>query len=321
MARTKRVDRASPMAARARAVNNVALGGGATELTLSPAAPAESGARKGPRAPASAAPGSARGARQPLLSPARVAAASPMSPTQAVVAAVRGWQAAPPSGGQLIRPSLVRASFQRRLCGAWVSELMRAACCAQGSPRSDAPKKVAAPKVEHPCTTCGELMPSDGLERHPMLPVATCTRCVRYFLCDGQPDQWARYENGKEKYCSWCAHNDQCHEEGGGVIVECAREGCPKIFCKACIVRNFGDEHYQKAKADANWQCYGCEPGALRQLPSHEVVAGASSRAAAAPAKSASAGAGEVRSLLRLRFAQPNSRGSGAICGCRSART
>ena len=193
---------------------------------------------------------------------------------------------------------------------------MRAACCAQGSPRSDAPKKVAAPKVEHSCTTCGELMPSDGLERHPMLPVATCTRCVRYFLCDGQPDQWARYENGKEKYCSWCAHNDQCHEEGGGVIVECAREGCPKIFCKACIVRNFGDEHYQKAKADANWQCYGCEPGALRQLPSHEVVAGASSRAAAAPAQSASAGAAEVRSLLlRLRFAQPNSRAQGRYAG------
>lgn len=174
----------------------------------------------------------------------------PISPAMAVVAAVRAWQASPPTGGQLIRPPA-------------------------GSPRSDRPPAGAEQLLaaEHPCTVCGEVKQRLELQRHPTLPVVSCESCARYFLSDGRPDQWARYSNGKERYCSWCAHNNQCHEEGNGVVVECSREGCPKVFCTACITRNFGRKHFHQVTNSSTWQCYACKPEILKTLASYEVVA------------------------------------------------
>ena len=283
MARTKHCSRPAPTQA---LPNSVALGAGATELTLQPVPPprvAKAGAARSRRGESArgrglsvqvdSGDGSTAGAGPlPKKQPALVGLSSsggPLSPTMAVVAAVRAWQASPPTGGLLIRPP-------------------------EGSPRSDRVMVRADPLLaaEHSCTACGEVKPRLSLQRHPTLPVATCEGCVRYFLSDGQPDQWARYSNGKERYCSWCAHNDQCHEEGRGVIVECAKEGCPKIFCAACITRNFGDRHFQEAKKNKAWQCYSCDPERLQTLPSHELVA------AGEPAAGHSVSVGRARSPM-----------------------
>ena len=283
MARTKSCDRQSSPSTLPRSVH---LGAGAVQLTLEPVPPIgkAGGARRGRGREGSRGSGitvelvagakalaAAAGGATALHSPEPAAAArakgndarlqqsprssalvgtlsngGPLSPTVAVVAAVRGWQASPPTGGQLIRPP-------------------------EGSPRSDrAMHMVARPQsADYPCTTCGDLTARQTLQQHPTLPAASCEKCVRYFLSDGQPDQWARHENGKEMYCAWCAHA----EEGGGVAVECACGGCPKIFCKACIVRNFGESHYQVAKTNKAWQCYVCAPGEMQKLPSYELIA------------------------------------------------
>ena len=247
MARTKQCSRQrSPRAM----VNCVALGSGGKELTLQPVPP---------RAAKAAQPGGAgargRGvgvhvssSKGSLVMSSQGDAA--LSPTMAVVAAVRAWQASPPTGGTLIHPL-------------------------EGSPRSDRRKSNEDPLLaaEHPCTVCGEVMPRHALQRHPTLPVASCERCVRYFLSDGRPDYWGRDSNGKERYCSWCAHNSQCHDEGGGVVVQCSREDCPKVFCAACITRNFGGKHYLETTKTVAWQCYVCAPDILQTLASHEVVA------------------------------------------------
>ena len=270
MARTKQCSRQrSPRAM----VNCVALGPGGKELTLQPVPP---------RAAQAAQPGGAdargRGVsvRVSTSNGSLVALSqgdAALSPTVAVVAAVRAWQASPPTGGTLIRPP-------------------------EGSPRSDRRTGSEDPLLaaEHPCTVCGEVTPRHALQRHPTLPVASCEGCVRYFLSDGQPDHWGRDSNGKERYCSWCAHNNQCHDEGGGVVVQCSSEDCPKVFCAACITRNFGGKHYLEATNTQAWRCYVCAPDILQTLASHEAVAADESK----PAGSTSAvgGGNKTRSAL-----------------------
>jgi hypothetical protein len=293
MARTKRCSRqCGPQVA---LPNCVALGPEGQALTLQPVPPKQTADRQGRlggkagtggrgvsiQVSSSDAAGAAAAVPAPKAAPAAGAGtenrgdASALSPTMAVVAAVRAWQASPPTGGQLIRPP-------------------------EGSPRSDRPTDGAEPLLaaEHPCTMCGEVKPRHALQRHPTLAVASCESCVRYFLSDGRPDQWARYSNGKERYCSWCAHNNQCHEEGSGVVVECSSEGCPKVFCAACITRNFGGKHYHEATKNPAWQCYACDPEILRTLASYEVVV------AEEPKTAASASAARNRSTPRSVLAQ-----------------
>ncbi len=268
MARTKRCSRqCGPQVA---LPNCVTLGPGGQALTLQPVPPKQTADRR--RRPdgkagaagrtvsmqvsssdatgAAAAGAAAKATPTARAGPRNLGDASTLSPTMAVVAAVRAWQASPPTGGQLIRPP-------------------------EGSPRSDRPAGGVEPLLaaEHPCTVCGEVKPRHLLQRHQTLAVASCESCVRYFLSDGRPDQWARDSNGKERYCSWCAHNKQCHDEGGGMIVECSSEGCPKVFCAACIKRNFGDKHYREVTKNPTWKCYACAPEILRMLASHEVIA------------------------------------------------
>lgn len=101
------------------------------------------------------------------------------------------------------------------------------------------------------CTGCNRT----GLEIkvHPLLDnVPICELCL-----DSYHDGEFIVVDGNELYCRWCGD--------GGEMFMC--DNCPKSFCKACILRNFGTHEFHRiSKLEDKWCCYICSPQPIQDL-------------------------------------------------------
>uniref|UniRef100_A0A1B6DG50 PHD-type domain-containing protein n=2 Tax=Clastoptera arizonana TaxID=38151 RepID=A0A1B6DG50_9HEMI len=101
------------------------------------------------------------------------------------------------------------------------------------------------------CTVCDKhigLAPStiDNVMRiHKDLNVIMCFKCYNFYGAGNFP-----IEEGSEIYCQWCGQ--------GGTIFCCSN--CPKVFCEACIILNFGKEKRDAVEAMETWSCFVCMP-------------------------------------------------------------
>ncbi|CAM6088651.1 unnamed protein product [Calypogeia fissa] len=141
----------------------------------------------------------------------------------------------------------------------------------QADPVGDARKRKwkQSPMKEKdfPCTACGTLMRKKDVLRHPKLAVGICKRCRKHYLSG----PFKKDEDGSDSECSWCGE--------GGEVVCCGR--CDKVFCQACITRNFSTGETLRIVTMDDWLCYFCNPlplsGFTRQLIHAEKEAGAAS--------------------------------------------
>ena len=63
-------------------------------------------------------------------------------------------------------------------------------------------------------------------------------------------------EDGTHDECTWCGFGD------GTDVLMCSTEGCPRVYCGHCIVRNLGSDYWDKLQAeddDAVWNCPHCD--------------------------------------------------------------
>ncbi|KAG0566587.1 hypothetical protein KC19_7G075000 [Ceratodon purpureus] len=102
------------------------------------------------------------------------------------------------------------------------------------------------------CTTCGNKFHSTSdIKGHPNLGVGICRKCWNFLF--SSPYTKSKVD-GYEEQCRWCGE--------GGDIVMC--DDCDKVFCKLCIVRNFGPKVLNEIVHSAHWSCFNCNPELLR---------------------------------------------------------
>ncbi|KAI5079836.1 hypothetical protein GOP47_0005315 [Adiantum capillus-veneris] len=94
------------------------------------------------------------------------------------------------------------------------------------------------------CTMCAKQLRCDQVLKHPLFDVVICRPCRRFYLSG----PISKDASGRDNECSWCAN--------GGDIVLC--DGCDKVFCGACIQRNFGEQELERILETEEWRCYCC---------------------------------------------------------------
>lgn len=100
------------------------------------------------------------------------------------------------------------------------------------------------------CTSCGEHIKStlntvDGaFKTHKVLRVLVCWKCSEFY-----GNVFFPIEDGSEIYCFWCGK--------GGHLHRCSN--CPKSFCEACLIRNFGSRTSKQIAEKTNWTCFVCD--------------------------------------------------------------
>lgn len=114
------------------------------------------------------------------------------------------------------------------------------------------------------CTSCGVHIKStlytvDGsFKLHRFLRVLVCHKCAEYYGNGIFP-----IEEGSEIYCLWCGN--------GGKLYCCST--CPKSFCEACVIRNFGSDLSKQIQEKENWSCFVCDFHMLgKQLWIHRAI-------------------------------------------------
>ncbi len=81
---------------------------------------------------------------------------------------------------------------------------------------------------------------------HPILSVPLCLLCF-----DEYETRRSNESEDENEVCTWCY-------QGGNLFV-CDRE-CQNYFCNECILRNLGQDLFNKIQHDDHWICLVCRP-------------------------------------------------------------
>ncbi|KAK6172939.1 hypothetical protein SNE40_016493 [Patella caerulea] len=112
------------------------------------------------------------------------------------------------------------------------------------------------------CTACArQINPARDsvLRKHPDLSVLICKKCWSFY----HSGEVTKDEDGLDEQCRWCGE--------GGKLIGC--DYCHNVFCKSCILRNFGRAELSVILDDsddnAKWKCYVCDKDKLNPLVNH----------------------------------------------------
>ncbi|XP_050416809.1 transcriptional regulator ATRX, partial [Patella vulgata] len=89
--------------------------------------------------------------------------------------------------------------------------------------------------------------------------VLICKKCWSFY----HSGEVTKDEDGLDEQCRWCGE--------GGKLIGC--DYCHNVFCKSCILRNFGRSELSVILDDsddcAKWKCYVCDKDKLKPLVNH----------------------------------------------------